>query len=118
MTGGDQERDFIYVDDVVRGYLRAASQGCDGQSYDLGWGEAHPIGDVVVRLYRILGAQHAPERGSLPYRPGEVSRLVAHPRAAMRDLSWSPTIRLEEGLALTVTGEPGSPVDSPEAGEG
>jgi UDP-glucose 4-epimerase len=104
MTGGEQERDFIYVDDVVRGYLRAAEHGRDGASYDLGWGRTHTLREVIARLYHLLGATAAPEYGALPYRPGEVWRLVAGPRATTQDLEWHPAVPLDEGLALTVTG--------------
>jgi UDP-glucose 4-epimerase len=102
MTAGEQERDFIYVDDIVRGYLRAASRGREGQSYDLGWGETHKLRDVVTSLYQLMGAAGGPDFGALPYRPGEVWRLQADPRAAARDLGWGPEIPLERGLALTV----------------
>jgi nucleoside-diphosphate-sugar epimerase len=101
MTAGEQERDFIYVDDIVRGFLRAASCGRDGQSYELGWGQTHRLRDVIVRLYQLIGAAGQPEFGSLPYRPGEVWRLQADPRAAARDLGWDPEIPLDRGLALT-----------------
>jgi nucleoside-diphosphate-sugar epimerase len=103
MTAGEQERDFVYVDDVVRGYLRAASRGQGGQSYELGWGHTHKLRDVIVRLYQLLGTAGMPEFGALPYRPGEVWRLQADPRAAARDLGWGPEIPLDTGLALTAT---------------
>jgi nucleoside-diphosphate-sugar epimerase len=101
MTAGEQERDFIYVDDVVRGYLRAASRGRDGQSYDLGWGKTYKLRDVITCLYQLMGGAGTPDFGALPYRPGEVWRLQADPRAASRDLRWGPEIPLDKGLALT-----------------
>jgi UDP-glucose 4-epimerase len=101
MTPGEQERDFIFVDDVVRGYLRAALCGRDGQSYELGWGNSHKVRDVIIRLYQLIGAAGAPEFGALPYRPGEVWRMQADPRATVRDLEWRPEIPLDRGLALT-----------------
>ena len=107
MTGGEQERDFVYVDDVVRGYLRAASLGRDGQSYDLGWGQTHMLRHVITRLYRLVGTVAAPNFGALPYRPGEVRRLQADPHTADQDLAWHPVIPLDRGLALTAASATG-----------
>jgi nucleoside-diphosphate-sugar epimerase len=101
MTPGEQERDFIFVDDVVRGYLRAALRGRGGERYEVGWGETHKVRDVVLRLYQLIGAAGAPEFGALPYRSGEVWRMQADPRATARDLEWGPEIPLDRGLALT-----------------
>jgi nucleoside-diphosphate-sugar epimerase len=100
MTGGEQERDFVYVDDVVRGYLLAAANGRDGHSYDLGWGRTHSLREVVSRLYAVMQVETRPLLGVLPYRPGEVWKLSANSAAATRDLGWSPRVALDEGLAL------------------
>lgn len=108
MTAGEQERDLIYVDDIVRGYLRAATHGRDGQGYDLGWGEGHKLCDVITRLYQLMGTANAADYGALPYRPGEVRRLVADSRTATQDLGWHPVVPLDRGLALTATTAIGS----------
>jgi nucleoside-diphosphate-sugar epimerase len=100
MTGGEQERDFVYVDDVVRGYLLAAANGRDGHSYDLGWGRTHSLREVVSRLYAVMQVETRPLLGVLPYRPGEVWKLSANSAGATRDLGWSPRVALDEGLAL------------------
>jgi len=104
MTGGEQERDFVHVDDVVRGYLRAAFFGRDGQSYDLGWGQTHTLRHVITRLYQLMGTAAIPDFGALPYRPGEVRWLPADPHPAAQDLGWQPVISLDQGLALTAAG--------------
>jgi nucleoside-diphosphate-sugar epimerase len=102
MTGGEQRRDFIYVDDLVRGYLLAALKGNDGQSYDLGWGESHSIKCVIRQLFTLLKARREPHFGALPYRPGEVWDLRADIDQTTRDLEWSPQVTLKQGLALTI----------------
>ncbi len=102
MTGGQQERDFVYVDDVARGYLAAALRGVDGCSYDLGWGMTHPVRAVIDHLYDLMKARLQPVYGALPYRPGEIWSMHADIDPAFRDLGWRPQVSMDEGLALAV----------------
>ena len=58
MTPGGQQRDFIFVEDVVAG-LTALAQAADvdGCSLDVGTGQAHSVRQVVERIWSITGAQ-------------------------------------------------------------
>jgi len=103
MTPGEQMRDFVFVSDVVEGYLRAATApGVEGVSIDLGAGQAWTIGEVVTRLFELAGSQGKPLVGALPYRPGETMKQVADTRAARELLNWQATTSLEDGLRQTV----------------
>ncbi len=103
MTGGEQVRDWVFVDDVVDGLLAAAAaEDVDGENFELGTGFGHTLLEVVQRLFALVGTAARPRPGSLPYRPGEVMHLVADPRPAQERLGWSARTSLEEGLARMV----------------
>lgn len=103
MTGGEQVRDWVYVDDVVAGLLAAAeADGVEGEIFDLGTGTGRSIAEVVERLFTLAGSAARPRLGALPYRPGEVMRLVADPRPARDRLGWAAGVDLEEGLERLV----------------
>jgi len=103
MTPGEQMRDFVFVSDVVEGYLHAAiATGVQGASIDLGTGQAWTIREVVTRLFELAGSQARPLVGALPYRPGETMTQVADTRAARELLGWQATTSLEDGLRQTV----------------
>ncbi len=103
MTPGEQERDFIYVDDVVEGMVAAAvASGIDGHSVDLGTGRVHPVYQVVDRIWTIARAQGRILRGELPYRPGEVKHLAADAARTAQLIGWRAQVGLEEGLGETV----------------
>lgn len=103
MTAGRQRRDFVYVEDVIEGYLRAAvAPDLDGRSIDLGSGQSHEIGQVVMRLFELAGSKGRPLLGALPYRPGEIMNQVADTRAARELLDWQATTNLEDGLRQTI----------------
>jgi nucleoside-diphosphate-sugar epimerase len=103
MTPGEQERDFIYVEDVVDGLLAAAvASSAKGQSLDLGTGQVHTIRQIVEHIWSMTKAQGRIKPGKLPYRPGEVMRLVADAERTTRLIGWRAQVELEEGLRRTI----------------
>ena len=103
MTGGEQVRDWVYVDDTVDGLLAAAEvAGVEGEMFELGAGRGHSLLEVVERLFALAGASSRPRPGLLPYRPGEVMRLVADAGPAAERLGWTARTGLDEGLARLV----------------
>jgi UDP-glucose 4-epimerase len=103
MTGGEQTRDFTYVDDVVEGYIRASlSEKAIGQTINLGTGEEHAIKDVALKVLELMGNPVKPLIGALPYRPREIWRLYSDSSKARELLGWQPQVGLEDGLRKTI----------------
>ncbi|MBT8447929.1 MAG: SDR family NAD(P)-dependent oxidoreductase, partial [Gammaproteobacteria bacterium] len=89
MTGGEQTREFTYVDDIVEGYLRAAAvPEAIGEIFNLGTGIEVPVRDVVEKIYALSGSSGRPLPGALPYRPAEIWRFAAVTDKARRILGW------------------------------
>ena len=107
MTPGEQQRDFIYVDDVLDGLLVAAeAEGVEGHSLDLGTGQVHTVRQVVERIWTMTGARGRILVGALPYRPGEVMHLAADAARTARLTGWRARVGLEEGLKCTILTSP------------
>jgi nucleoside-diphosphate-sugar epimerase len=103
MTPGGQERDFVYVDDVIDGFLAVAgAPGIDGCSLDLGTGQVHTLRRVVERIWMMTGAQGRVLPGALPYRPGDVMHLAADADRTARLTGWRAGVGLDEGLRRTI----------------
>ncbi len=103
MTPGEQRRDFVYVDDVIQGFLAAArANGIEGQNLDLGTGQATPVRAVVERIFALVGPVGRPLVGALPYRRGVVWELVADADRTHQLTGWRAKIGLEEGLQTTI----------------
>lgn len=103
MTSGQQRRDFVYVDDVISGFLSiAAATGIEGTSVDLGTGTAASVCDVVERVFALCGSAGRPKIGELPYRPGVVWELVANAKQTEQLTGWRARTGLEEGLGITI----------------
>lgn len=102
LTSGARAVDWIYVDDVVDAFLRAATTpGLDGRSLDIGSGELVTARDLVVRLRQAVGGDVEPAFGAISDRPLERVR-AADPAAAAGAMGWHPRTSLDEGLARTV----------------
>ena len=103
MTPGEQKRDFIYVDDVVNGLLATASApGIEGQSLDLGTGQAHTLREVVEQIWAMTGARGQILAGALSYRPNDIMYLAADADRTARLTGWRAKVELKEGLRHTI----------------
>lgn len=103
MTAGEQERDFIYIDDVVEALVRiATAESTEGTSVDLGTGRGHTVRAVVELIWRLAGARGQIRCGALDYRRGEPMRLVADAPRTARLTAWEATTGLEDGLRATM----------------
>lgn len=103
MTQGRQTREFNFVEDLVEGFVRAATvEGVEGEIINLGCGEEVSMRDLAVLLLRLLGNPIEAEFGALPERPTEIWRMRADTTKAADVLGWRSSVPLEEGLRRTI----------------
>ena len=91
---GTQSRDFLYVSDVARAFLLAATSNTYGQIYNLGAGNPQSVN----RLVQLLGG----EKINIPKRPGEPDCTYANITKIKKDLCWRPEISFEDGVKCVV----------------
>jgi UDP-glucose 4-epimerase len=96
---GKQTRDFVYVDDVVDAFVRAADKG-GGLLMNVGTGVETSIQQLYDAMARLTGFK-LPARYQPP-RPGEIDRSALDPARAGIHLGWKPWTNLDEGLARTL----------------
>src|SRR5439155_5693535 len=99
--GGEQSRDFTYVENVIDATVRAAdADGATGRIFNVAAGSPASVNAVAEAIGRILGKPV--ERVFAPPRPGDIRDSWADVRAAEETLGFVPSIDLEEGLRLTI----------------
>ncbi len=99
---GEQTRDFVFVDDVVRANLLAArAPDAAGRVVNIGSGARVSVNALVETLRHIIPSASGVMHG--PPRAGDVRHSVADVAAADRLIDFSATVPLAEGLARTVT---------------
>ncbi len=96
---GEQQRDFVYVADIVRANILAMDKG-EGQIYNLGSGLGTSINQLFAMMKGITGYNKEPIYG--PPKPGETFKIYLDAEKARRELGWDPLIGLREGLERTV----------------
>ena len=102
-TEGRQVRDFIFVEDVIAGMIRAAvCREARGGTFNLGTGQGVSVREMIEQLMNILRHPVSVAYGALSTRPGEYRRLVADTRLSSRVLGWQARVPLTEGLQRTV----------------
>jgi nucleoside-diphosphate-sugar epimerase len=103
MTTGTQTREFNYVEDLVDGFVRAATApGIDGEVVNLGCGEEVTVAAMAATVLGLMGDPISPELGALPDRPNEIMRMRSDSTLARERLGWTPAVTLEEGLRRTI----------------
>lgn len=93
---GDQTRDFVHVDDVVRANLAAATTDAVGEAFNVATGESVTIATLAETIRELTGADSPIEH--VDARPGDIRHSRADVSKAERLLGFSAEIDLEEGL--------------------
>ncbi len=102
--GGEQLRDFTYVDDAVDAFLAVgASETANGRVYNVGGDGVTSLADLA----RMLIAIHGGGEFALRAFPEDRSRIdigdyYANDSQLRSDLQWAPKVPLEEALRRTL----------------
>ncbi len=94
---GEQERDYVYVGDVVQAALVAAE--VEGGVFNVGTGRATSVLELYELCRKVAGSGLTPRLS--PARAGELQRSVLDVGKVERELGWRPQTSLEEGLRRT-----------------
>jgi len=108
LTSGEQERDFIYIDDVISAYevLLGETENTAESflEYDLGSGMAVPIREFAEAVHRIAESTTRLNFGALPYRDNEIMHSEANIES-LALLGWRCQTTLADGIGKTICSE-------------
>jgi UDP-glucose 4-epimerase len=101
---GEQTRDFIYVNDIVDGWVRAlGTPETAGQVINLGSGRSLSINQLAEAAINVVGGAAGASRiVRAPGRPGEQRSVRADVSRAKALMGWEPRTPFEAGLAETM----------------
>jgi UDP-glucose 4-epimerase len=96
---GEQTRDFVYVDDVVDAFVRAATRG-GGLVCNIGTGRETSVNDLYRSMAAAVGSEANPDYA--PGRAGELDRNVLDVERAGIQLGWRPWTELGDGVRAVI----------------
>ena len=103
---GRQERDYVFVEDVIEANWRVSTlplpavEGLTSRAWNIGTARGTSVNELADRLTAIAG--RTVDRRSAPPRPGELFRSVLDISRAADQLGWRPRVSLDEGLRRTL----------------
>jgi UDP-glucose 4-epimerase len=93
---GTPTRDYVYVDDVVRGLLAASGRG---GTYNIATSVETDVATIWRELSEVAGKQIEPQLADL--RAGELLHSRLGITRAESELGWRPQVPIADGLRLT-----------------
>jgi UDP-glucose 4-epimerase len=93
---GQQTRDYVYIADAIAALIAAADRGRPG-IWNVGTGTEVSVLDLARVIGEVAGRPVDPEFA--PPRPGELRRCALASGRAQRDLGWTATTPVRDGVA-------------------
>jgi UDP-glucose 4-epimerase len=100
---GEQERDYLYIDDIVDAFIELAMHGEGGEVYNIGTQERVTFGSMVDTVLAEVGSGskiHIPWPEH--YEKNETGNYIADTTKIEKITSWKPSVPLKEGIARMV----------------
>jgi len=95
---GENEREWIYVEDNCRALIDISEKGRAGETYNIGSGEVFTNFEIAKKIIKIIGY------GKIKFvqdRPGHDLRYSLNSAKIKREISWKPIINIDDGLKIT-----------------
>jgi GDP-L-fucose synthase len=98
---GEEVRDFLYIEDLVRGCLLALERHAECQPINIGFGETITIREMVDAVLSATNFSDA-EVKCRPDKPVTIPKRMVDCSNASLYLNFKPTVSLREGIQRTV----------------
>jgi nucleoside-diphosphate-sugar epimerase len=97
---GEQSRDFIFVENVVRANIEAAgSASAAGEVLNVACGDGMTVNGLLKAVNEVLGTKI--EAVHADPRPGDIKHSTADVRKARRLMDFTPSVSFMDGLRET-----------------
>lgn len=96
---GRQERDYLYIDDIVEAFLRVTIKGQSGEVYNIGTHERVRFVDMVDAVIAEVGQgqkKHVP--WPKRYEKNETGNYIADTSKIFAPTGWQPKVQLHDGI--------------------
>jgi len=98
---GSQVRDYLFIDDAVRGLTMVATEGASGEEYNVASGEPVRLLDLARLIAELMGYPDIRIRPTGRSFAGDTARWYAD-ISKVRGLGFEPGVDLRSGLRRTI----------------
>ena len=98
---GTQVRDYLFIDDAVRGLTMVATEGASGEEYNVASGAPVRLLDLARLIAELMGYPNIRIRPSGRSFAGDTARWYAD-ISKVRALGFEPRVDLRDGLERTI----------------
>lgn len=101
LASPETARDFVWVEDVVDAFLKAATQPLSdpGAVFNIGTGHQARLSEIVAIVRQLVGVDAEPVWHALPDRGWDTDIWLADATRAIRELGWAAQTNLRTGIA-------------------
>lgn len=94
----DVTRDFLDVDDVIRGYLLLLEQGRAGEVYNLCSGQEYSVRELIGEMARLAGVEVELVQDHERMRKAEQRRVAGSADKLKNLTGWKPSVPIRQTL--------------------
>ena len=93
---GKVERDFTYIDDIIKGVRSSIENNFQSEIFNLGNSKRKKVIDLIKIIEQRLGKEAKTKL--MPIQPGDVKITNANIKKSNKMLGFSPKVNIEEGI--------------------
>lgn len=99
---GNQYRDFLYVDDLIRAIFKCLkNKNSKGEIFNIGSGTPREIKKTTLFIKSII-KKGKPEFGKIPFRKDEIINLYPSIDKAKKIINWKPYFNFNNSILKTI----------------
>jgi nucleoside-diphosphate-sugar epimerase len=99
MTKGEQKRDFVFIDNIIKVLINVATnQNANNKIFNVCSGKSTSIRELALEIKTLIPSKAKINFGAIPYRKNEIWDMVGSATKIKDTLSLNIKIDLSEGL--------------------
>jgi UDP-glucose 4-epimerase len=98
---GEIARDYFYISDLTSAFVKVIHGTPGSRIYNVGGGRAYSLNEILATMQGVTGK--VAKVLYMPARKLDVSVNYLDITLAENELSWRPTVTLEQGISKTLT---------------
>ncbi|AKL97710.1 NAD-dependent epimerase/dehydratase family protein [Endomicrobium proavitum] len=104
LSGGEQLRDFIYIEDVVTAYMKILHLQNAPLEVEIGHGLQTSLKNAALKIKELTKSKTNLNFGAIEYKDGEPMSLKTNP-AFLNSAGWKPKYNFTDGIKKLISEE-------------